>query len=93
VACNIVRCDLHEAKLGTADVTLNPDQFYLTSTIPTGLWLSWQPWEQGRFRPCKNLPEPPISHVPPSIEGLLNRSGSYNVFFAGCPTFCQTLRR
>jgi hypothetical protein len=88
---------LCEAKLGTAEVTLNPEPSspHLISTIPTGR--SRQPWKnkKSRFRPCENLPEPPISqaHALPSLEGSQIRSGSYDVFFAGCHTFCQMLRR
>jgi hypothetical protein len=84
---------LPEAKLGTAEVTVDPEPSspYLASTIPTGL--SSQPWKKSRFRPCENLPEPSISYDLPSIEGSPNRSGLYGVFFSGCRTFCQALRR
>jgi hypothetical protein len=75
--------NLREARLGTAEITLDPDpsSFHLTSTIATGI--SCQPWKKSRFRTCENLPEPPISTALPSIEGSPNRSDSYDVFLAG----------
>jgi hypothetical protein len=84
---------LCEAKLGTAEVTLDlePSSYHLTWKIPTGP--SWQPWTKSRLCPCENLPELPISHKLSSIEGSPNRSGSYDVFFAWCRTFSQTLTR
>jgi hypothetical protein len=63
---------------------------HLTSTIPTELF--WQAWKKRHFRPCENVPEPAISYPLPSLEGSRNSSGSYDVFFAGCRTFCQMLR-
>jgi hypothetical protein len=44
------------------------------------------------FRPCKNLSEPPIPGALPPIKGSPNRSGPYDVLFAGCRIFCQMLR-
>jgi hypothetical protein len=93
VASSRVTRYLREAKLSTAEVTLNlePSSPHLASTIPTGI--SWQHWKKSRFRPCDNLPKPRMSQELPSIEGSQNPSGSYDVFFAGCRNFCQTLRR
>jgi hypothetical protein len=56
-------------------------RFAPAQPIQTGL--SRQPRKKGRFRPCENWPEPPISSALLSIESSPNRSGSYDVFSPG----------
>jgi hypothetical protein len=89
VTYSTVTGHLREAKLGTAEVTVDPESrsYHLAWTIPTGLY--WQLWRKCLFRPCENLPAPPTSYALPSMEGSPNRSGSYDRFFAGCRIVCQ----
>jgi hypothetical protein len=84
---------LREARPGTAEVTLGPEPNSPHLDDCGRAVLAALGEKKSRFRSCNNLPEPPISQAPPSIEGSPNRSGSYHVFFAECRTFGQTLRR
>jgi hypothetical protein len=93
VAYSTVTRYLREAKLGTAEVTLDPEPCSAHLDDSDRAILASLEEKKSRFRPCDNLSEPPISNGLPSIEGSPNRSGSYDVFFAGCRTFRLRLRR
>jgi hypothetical protein len=93
VAFNLVTRHLREAKVGTAEVTLDPEPSSPHFDDPDRALLMALEEKKGRFRPCENLSQPSISQELPSIEGSPNRWGSSNPVFAGCRTFCQTLRR
>jgi hypothetical protein len=93
VAYGTVTRHLREAKAGIAKVILDPESSSPYLDHSDRAILEALEEKTSRFRPCENLPEPPISHKVSSIEGWPNRSGSYDLFFTGCRTFCQTLRR
>jgi hypothetical protein len=82
---------LREAKVGTAEVTIDPEPSSPHIEDSDRAILAALEEKKGLFRPCENLPEPPISHELPSIEGSLDHLGLYDIVFAGCRTFCQTL--
>jgi hypothetical protein len=66
VAYSTVTHHLREAKLGTAEVTLDPEpcSLHLTSMIPTGL--SWQPWKKRKpFASMRELAR--STHIPRAI--------------------------
>jgi hypothetical protein len=79
---------LHEAKLGTAEVTfdLEPNSPHLDDSDRATLAALEE--KKSRFRLCKNLPDRSMPHALSSIEGSQNRSGSCDVLFAGWRTFC-----
>jgi hypothetical protein len=93
VAYSTVTRYLREVKLGTAEVILDPEPSSPHIDDSDRTILAALEGKKSHFRPCENLPEPSISHTLPSIEGLPNRSGSYDIVFAGCRTFCRTPRR
>jgi hypothetical protein len=68
VAYNTVTRDFPEAKLGTAEVALDPESRspHLTSMIPTGP--SWQTMRKSRFHQCVGSREPSISRPLPFAE-------------------------
>jgi hypothetical protein len=84
MANSMVTRYLRKAKPGTAEVTLDPES--RSSHFDNSDRLARQHW-------TKRKAEPFISHALLSIEGSQNRSGSYDVFFAGCRISCQTLER
>jgi hypothetical protein len=93
VAFSTVPRYLREAKLGTAEVTLDPDSGSPHLDDSDRPVLAALEEKKSRLRPCENLPEPSISHALWSIEGSSNLMGSCDAFFTGCCTFSQTLRR
>jgi hypothetical protein len=69
VAYSTVTRYLRDAKLGTAEVTLDPEQSSPHLDDSDRAVLAILEEKKGRFRPCENLPEPPISQPLRSIEG------------------------
>jgi hypothetical protein len=92
-AYNMVTRYLGESKLGTAEVILDPEPSSLRLDVSDRAILASLEEKKSHFCPFENLPESPISHVLPSIEGSPNRSGSSDVFFAWYHTFCQMFKR
>jgi hypothetical protein len=76
VAFNTVTRDLREAKLSTAEVTLDPKPSspHLDDSDPALLAALEE--KKNRFRLWEHLPEPPMPHALRSIEDSQNRSGS-----------------
>jgi hypothetical protein len=73
VASSRVTHYLREAKLGTAEVALDPESN--SSHLDDSERAIMADRKKSRFRPCENLPEPSMSHALPSIiERRLTKS-------------------
>jgi hypothetical protein len=60
---------LRETELGIAEVTLDRESSSPYLDDSDRVILAALEEKKSRFRPCENLPEPPVSHEPPSILG------------------------
>jgi hypothetical protein len=85
VAYRTVTPYLREAKLCTAEVTLDSEQSSPSLDDSDRDTLAALEEQKSRFRLCENLPEPHICYARalPSMEGSPNRSDPCDVFFAG----------
>jgi hypothetical protein len=75
VACNAMRPSLRETKLGTAEVTLDPESRSVRLDDSDQAISASLEAKKSRFRPRENLREPAIFNTLQFLEGSSNHSG------------------
>jgi hypothetical protein len=88
VSYNIVTRYLREAKLGTAEVTLDHGASSPCLDNSGRAILAVLEEKKRRVHPRETWPEPSLSQGPPSMERLPNRSDSYDRFLADYRPVC-----
>jgi hypothetical protein len=73
VAYNMVTPYLHEAQVGTAEVTLGPEPSSPHLDDSDRAILAALEEKKSNFRPCENLPKPPISHTHATVYRRLTK--------------------